>query len=99
MTDIVGSGVAFPVRLDARGAVALSHGHASARDAIVVILGTALGERPMRPEFGCGVHDLVFDTLDAMTFGRIEQEVRAAIDRWEPRVQVVDVEVDESAAN
>lgn len=93
MTDIIGSGVAFPLRLDTHGALALSHGDASVQDAIAVILGTARGERPMRPEFGCGVHDLVFDSVDALTVGRIEREVRVALDRWEPRIQVNDVRV------
>ena len=45
----------------------------------------------MRPEFGCGVHDCVFDRIDAETLGRIDHEVRAALDRWEPRVVVEDV--------
>jgi uncharacterized protein len=94
MADIIGSGVAFPLRLDARGALALAHGDASIREAIAVILGTARGERPMRPEFGCGVHELVFETVDALTIGRIEREVRVALDRWEPRIQVTDVTVD-----
>jgi uncharacterized protein len=93
MSDITGSGIAFPLRLDARGALALSRGDASVRDAIAVILGTAPGERQMRPEFGCGVHDLVFENVDALTVGRIEREVRIALDRWEPRIQVVDVRV------
>jgi phage baseplate assembly protein W len=94
MADIIGSGVAFPLRLDARGALALAHGDSSVREAIAVILGTAPGERPMRPEFGCGVHDLVFESVDALTIGRIEREVRVALDRWEPRIQVTDVTVD-----
>jgi phage baseplate assembly protein W len=94
MGDIIGSGVAFPLRLDTRGALALAHGDASVRDAIAVILGTAPGERPMRPEFGCGVHDLVFESVDALTVGRIEREVRVALDRWEPRIDVTDVSVD-----
>jgi phage baseplate assembly protein W len=94
MTGIIGSGVAFPLRLDPRGALALADGDRSVRDAIAVILGTARGERPMRPEFGCGVHELVFESVDALTVGRIEREVRVALDRWEPRIQVTDVRVD-----
>jgi uncharacterized protein len=94
MADIIGSGVAFPMRLDTRGALALAHGDASVRQAIAVILGTAPGERPMRPEFGCGVHELVFESVDALTIGRIEREVRVALDRWEPRIDVTNVAVD-----
>lgn len=96
--DIIGSGIAFPLRLDPRGDLALSHGDDSVRDAIAVILGTAPGERPMRPEFGCGVHDLVFENVDALTIGRVEREVRVALDRWEPRIQVLDVRVEVEGA-
>ena len=42
----------------------------------------------MRPEFGCGVHDFVFDTIDATTVAQMEAEVRDALDRWEPRIEV-----------
>jgi len=58
-----------------------------------LILGTAYGERPMRPEFGCGIHDYVFASADATTAGRIAWEVRASLERWEPRVDVMDVTV------
>jgi phage baseplate assembly protein W len=62
--------------------------------AIEIILSTAPGERPMRPEFGCGVHDFVFDTIDAATAGRLETEVRRALDRWEPRIEVEAIDFD-----
>jgi phage baseplate assembly protein W len=62
--------------------------------ALEIILSTAPGERPMRPEFGCAVHECVFDRLDAETVGRVDHAVRAAIDRWEPRVTVESVEVE-----
>ena len=74
MADIIGSGIAFPLRVDARGGLALVERRADVREAIGVILGTAPGERPMRPEFGCGVHDYVFDVVDAYTVGRIEHD-------------------------
>src|SRR4051812_18447097 len=64
----------------------------------MLILGTAPGERPMRPEFGCGVHDFVFDSIDANTVGRMEVAIRTALDRWEPRIQVRTVEFDLSQA-
>lgn len=93
MGGILGSGLAFPLRVDARGGLALSHEDEDVREAISVILGTAPGERPMRPEFGCGIHDYVFESVDAYLVGRLEQEVRRALDRWEPRIDVVSVEL------
>lgn len=93
MGGILGSGLSFPLRVDARGGLALSHEDEDVREAISVILGTAPGERPMRPEFGCGIHDYVFESVDAYLVGRLEQEVRRALDRWEPRIDVVRVEL------
>ena len=93
MGGILGSGVAFPLRVDARGGVALAHEDEDVREAISVILGTAPGERPMRPDFGCGIHEHVFESVDAYLVGRLEQEVRRALDRWEPRIDVLSVEL------
>lgn len=94
MTDQLGTGVAFPLGVDQRGAIALAQGETDVEQAIAIILATAPGERPMRPDFGCSVHDHVFDVLDAEAFGSIENAVREAIDRWEPRVEVLDVDFD-----
>jgi uncharacterized protein len=94
MEEILGSGIAFPLQVDRRGGIALASDVTDIDQAIQLILGTAPGERPMRPEFGCGVHDFVFDTIDAGTVARMETEIRSALDRWEPRIQVTDVEFD-----
>lgn len=91
--DFVGAGWAFPVHVDDRGGIALVSGHREVEQAIRLILGTAHGERPMRPEFGCGIHDHVFAPADVTTAGRIAYEVREALRRWEPRIDVLDVEV------
>jgi uncharacterized protein len=98
VTDIIGTGIGFPLRVDARGGLKLVSDDEDVREAIVLILATAHGERPMRPEFGCGIHDYVFDVIDAHTIGRLEYEVRAALDRWEPRIDVLDVRFDASRA-
>ena len=94
MSDQLGSGLAFPLGVDQRGAIALAQGETDIAQAISIILATAPGERPMRPEFGCAVHDHVFDILDASAFGAIESAVREAIERWEPRAAVVAVDFD-----
>ncbi len=88
MTEIIGSGLAFPLQVDRRGGIALARDETDIEQAIELILGTARGERPMRPEFGCGVHDFVFDSIDANTVGKMELAIREALDRWEPRVAV-----------
>lgn len=94
MSEILGSGLAFPLSTDHRGGVSLAQGEEDIHQALELILATAPGERPMRPEFGCEVHDLVFDTIDAAMIGRMEVAIRSAIDRWEPRVDIVAIDFD-----
>jgi phage baseplate assembly protein W len=91
--DFIGRGLAFPVHTDATGSVALVGGDREIIESVTLILGTAPGERPMRPEFGCAVHDLVFAPADAATAGQIAYEVRVALERWEPRIELTDVVV------
>jgi phage baseplate assembly protein W len=90
-TDFLGRGWTFPLRLDASGSFALADGADDVDEAIRLILGTAYGERPMRPEYGCGIHDQIFDTVDAGLAGRIAADVTASLTRWEPRVEVLEV--------
>lgn len=91
--EFVGSGWAFPMAIDATGSVALVRGEREIEESIRLILGTSYGERPMRPEFGCGIHDHVFAPADAGTAGRIGYDVRTSLERWEPRIDVVSVDV------
>ena len=96
--EFIGRGWAFPLRTDATGGIALVMREREIEEAIRLVLGTAPGERPMRPEFGCGVHDFVFDSIDANTIGNMEQAIREALLRWEPRIDVTDVKFDASEA-
>ena len=91
--DFLGSGVAFPVRLDAKhgGVLQTGSGEEAVRQSIWMILGTAPGERVMRPDFGCGIHDAVFAVQDTDAAAAIVTSVREALTRWEPRIDVLDV--------
>jgi Bacteriophage baseplate protein W len=91
VTTALGTGLAFPLGVDDRGRIALAREEVDVEQAIGLILSTAPGERPMRPEFGCAVHDCVFERIDADTLARIDQAVRIALDRWEPRIDLDDV--------
>jgi phage baseplate assembly protein W len=97
--DFIGRGWAFPVRTDATGSIALVGREQELAESIRLILGTAPGERPMRPEFGCAIHDEVFAPADATTAGRVGYDVRAALQRWEPRIDVTAVDVDYDQAD
>lgn len=93
MTDaFVGRGVAFPFQADAGGAVMLRGGGAVVEQSIRLILSTRPGERPMRPEFGCSVHDLAFSpAASPRTVGAVTRAVQDALLRWEPRIEVESV--------
>ena len=89
----LGVGVGFPLNVDADGAVQRAAYEESVRQSIWIILGTAKGERVMRPDFGCGIHELVFDNITATTGGRVAAAVRDALLRFETRIDVRDVNV------
>ncbi len=89
----VGQGWHWPVETDATGAFALTGGSTLLEQAMYLILSTTPGERPMRPEFGARLRQFVFASGDATTAGQIATEVRSALERWEPRVEVGEVVV------
>jgi phage baseplate assembly protein W len=91
--QIIGTGWAFPIETSQTGGVDLVSGVTEIEQAMHLILGTHPGERPMRPEFGCRLNDFIFASADATTAGLIGYEVRAALERWEPRVNVDEVRV------
>lgn len=93
MSSFLGSGWAFPLQQDDRGDVALVSDDDLVAQSIWLILATAPGERVQRPNFGCGVHDLVFAVNDAAAAARISDEVRTALIKFEPRIDVVGVVV------
>lgn len=96
--EFLGRGWSMPVELDPRtGKVAFAEYEDDIRQALLIILETARGERVMRPDFGCGIHDLVFEALDSTTLQRIRSEVEDALRRFEARIDVLDVNVDEAA--
>lgn len=90
---LIGKGWAFPVGVNGRGGIALAADTTDIDQAIVAILSTGIGQRVMRPDFGCKIHDLAFAPINAQTLGLVQRYVEEAIGWWEPRVNVVEVEV------
>ena len=91
MRDFLGVGWAFPVGVDARGRIALARQERDIEEAIRIILLTPKGQRVMRPEFGCQIHDLMFAPNDATTAGLAAYYVEEALGMWEPRIHVKEV--------
>src|SRR5262245_26902996 len=90
--DLIGSGWAYPAGYTPGGGIRLVTGAEEIDGAIRMILTTVPGERVMRPDFGCAMWDQVFAPLNPNTLGLIEQSVREALARWEPRIAVAGVE-------
>ncbi|HTR14874.1 MAG TPA: GPW/gp25 family protein [Roseiarcus sp.] len=90
----LGVGVGFPIQFGATGAVTTAQYEESVRQSVWIILGTSKGERLMRPDFGCGIYDLVFEVNSASTSGKIAQAVRDALLVNEPRIDVRNVQVE-----
>lgn len=87
----LGTGWRFPVRADSRGALRTVSGESDIEEAIRLVVGTAKGERVMRPDFGCGIHEFTFASVNTTTRTLVEESVRDALVRWEPRIEVLDV--------
>ena len=89
----LGTGWAFPVRLDPSGDLALASEEEDIRQAIMLILETEPYERAMRPEFGAGLRALAFEPLDTRTAALTRHRVETALVQWEPRIDQVQVKV------
>jgi phage baseplate assembly protein W len=97
VVDFIGRGLAWPMRVDSSGSIGLTNGVADLDSSVLMILMTAPGERLMRPEFGCRIHELVFEPLNANTLGLMKHAVRQAVTQWEPRITVEDVDAQADA--
>jgi hypothetical protein len=91
--EFLGRGLAFPLQVNPRGEIALASSARDIEQAMMIILGTAPGERVMRPEFGCRAHELVFAPRNAATEAQMIEYVKEALGRWEPRIEVQDIKV------
>lgn len=102
MTDVTGKeflgrGWNFPLRLEPQtGHVTAVAFEPDIEQSIFIILSTSRGERVMRPEFGCGIHDLVFGAVNTALITRIKQTVTEALRRFEARIDVLKVNVDQT---
>jgi len=91
--EFLGRGWKFPVSLE-EGSFALAEEDEDIREAIVIILSTTPGERVMRPEFGCGIHEYVFSIINSNNLLLIEDEVRKALTLYEPRIVTEEVKAE-----
>jgi len=95
----LGRGWRFPVEPDQNGRIAYAEGEDKVQQSILLILGTAQGERVMRPDFGSRLREVVFSPIAASTKSLIAHHATEALVQWEPRIDVLTVDVDDSAAS
>lgn len=81
-----------------RGRIAAASGEANVEQSIYLILATAPGERVMRPDFGCGIHTLVFRAINTALISEVQRQVTLSLQRYEPRIDVTNVGVDQRHA-
>ena len=78
----------------ATGKVAMIDGDDSIRQAIMLLLATTPGERLMRPNYGSHLHRLLFAVNDQATAGLAIHYVRQALEQWEPRIEIIDIDAE-----
>jgi phage baseplate assembly protein W len=86
-----GVGLAFPLAVTPQGKLAAASDNAKIEQSVWLILSTAKKERVMRPDYGCGIYDLVFAPNSAQSMGQIVDQLRKALVAQEPRIDVLDV--------
>jgi uncharacterized protein len=91
--EFLGAGIAFPLHVNEDGLIAMNALEDHVRQSILLILQTAKGERVMRPDFGARLSDLAFEPLSQATITLTEHYVREALIRFEPRIEVLKVEI------
>src|SRR5688572_9326396 len=89
--SFLGKGWRFPLQVTPYGGLAWASDEAKVEESVALILGTAKGERVMLPDFGCGIHDLVFAPNSAVTRSAVVQQVRQALVAYEPRIDVLGI--------
>jgi len=89
----LGVGWAFPLALAADGSVATAAYEEDVRQSVLIILGTRRGERVMRPDFGAGLEDFVFEPMSVATQEAMKKRVQDSLIEWEPRIDVLAVDV------
>ncbi|SRR6266851_395219 len=95
-TDIIGRGWKFPIKVNAKGRLDWSEGADRIRDAIWIVVSTSLGERVMRPLFGAGLKDFVFQPNSDVVRAELATAIRKALTAWEPRIELIAVRAETS---
>lgn len=92
--DLYGRGIGFPLQVGPNAQMVWSAGELNVRESICIILRTRPGERLLRADFGCGLDRYLFEPNNTSTLRLIQEEVKRALERWEPRIKLDDIRVE-----
>lgn len=105
-----GKGITFPIKLEneessssdgeileTEATISLSDYEKDIKESILIILGTAKGERIMHPDFGCGIYDYVFAHMDVSTIGLMKSSIETSLTTFEPRIEITNVDINKDA--
>lgn len=95
----LGEGLGFPLRVGPHGRLVTARAEAKIEQAVWLIVATASGERIMRPQYGCAIHDMLFDPNNPGSQTRLADAVRTALTAQEPRIAVLEVTVESGASD
>ncbi len=91
--SFLGEGWKFPISLNDLNKIEISQYEQNIKESIMIILGTRKNERVMRPDFGCGIHDFVFEILSSSSIGHMRASITDALTRFEPRITLLDLDI------
>jgi phage baseplate assembly protein W len=95
----LGKGWKFPVMTGLDLRIQTSSYEENIRESIMIILGTKKGERVMRPDFGCGINNFVFESINSLVLGQIKSSIVEALTRYEPRIELIDIAISDKGMN
>ncbi|WP_289993550.1 GPW/gp25 family protein [Photorhabdus laumondii] len=95
LADIYGRGWAFPPQFSSQTGVIMAEGAEHVRQSMKVFFLTEPGERIMREDYGCGLHDYLFENISDELMARIQTRIEERILRYEPRVEITEIRVNQ----
>ncbi|WP_457624912.1 GPW/gp25 family protein [Persephonella sp.] len=97
--DFLGTGWSFPVRINENGSFSLSNYEKDIKEAIIIILKTVKGERFNHPDFGCGIYEYIFSSINSSTVSLIKNEIEISLKKYEPRIDINSISVEQEDQN
>lgn len=93
--SFLGTGWSFPPEFS-DGAVRMVSGEDDIAGSLEILLGTALGERFLRPKYGLNLRDQLFEPMSTTMTTLLLDRVRTTILVYEPRIRILSLKLDDT---